>query len=131
MKKLSIFKLLRALIKAIYNAHKKLVKYNLSDDSELIQILGTKINYIKGDKETLKLLIQRIQFLKRLIKPIFRSGIGYDIHQINKIQKRSKTLGIKLPFSKLIGHSDADVGLHAICDSIFGIIYERYWILFS
>ena len=113
--------------KVIYNAHKKLVKYNLSDDSELIQILGTKINYIKGDKENIKITYPEDSiFLKKLIKPIFRSGIGYDIHQINKNSKKGlKLCGIKLPFSKLIGHSDADVGLHAICDSIFGALSMR------
>ena len=59
-------------------------------------------------------------------KPIIKSGIGYDIHQINKKSKTGlKLCGIKLPFPKLIGHSDADVVLHAICDSIFGALSMR------
>jgi len=113
--------------KLIYNAHKKLVKYNLSDDSELIQILGTKINFIKGNKENIKITYpEDLIFINKFIKPIIRSGIGYDIHQIDKKSKKGlKLCGIKLPFSKLIGHSDADVGLHAICDSIFGALSMR------
>ena len=36
-----------------------------------------------------------------------------------------KLCGVRIPFSKTIGHSDADVGLHAICDSIFGALSMR------
>ena len=55
-----------------------------------------------------------------------KSGIGYDIHQINKNTKTGlKLCGIKIPYSKLVGHSDADVGLHAVCDSIFGALSMR------
>ena len=58
--------------------------------------------------------------------PITNYGIGYDIHQIDKNSKNGLKLGgIKIPFSKLIGHSDADVVLHAICDSIFGALSMR------
>ncbi len=113
--------------KLIYNAHKKLIKYNLSDDSELIQILGTKIYFTKGDKENIKITYpEDLIFINKFIKPNIRSGIGYDIHQIDKKSKKGlKLCGIKLPFAKLIGHSDADVGLHAICDSIFGALSMR------
>ena len=52
----------------------------------------------------------------------FRSGIGYDIHKIDKNSKKSLILcGVKFKsYPSLLGHSDADVGFHAICDSIFG-----------
>ena len=47
-------------------------------------------------------------------------------HLQNKNSKTGLKLGgIKIPFSKLIGHSDADVVLHAICDSIFGALSMR------
>ena len=49
-----------------------------------------------------------------------RVGIGYDIHQMEK--RRKLTLGgVVLPYhSGLVGHSDADVMLHAICDALLG-----------
>ena len=53
----------------------------------------------------------------------FRSGIGYDIHQIDTSSKKKLTLcGVKINHPPLIGHSDADVGYHAICDSILGAL---------
>ena len=53
-----------------------------------------------------------------------RIGIGYDIHKLGKGEK--VTLGgIDIPFDKsLIGHSDADVLLHAICDAMLGAAGE-------
>ncbi|NLB34893.1 MAG: 2-C-methyl-D-erythritol 2,4-cyclodiphosphate synthase, partial [Elusimicrobia bacterium] len=49
-----------------------------------------------------------------------RSGIGYDIHRLGR--NRPLILGgVKIPHKKgLIGHSDADVLIHAIIDAILG-----------
>ena len=56
----------------------------------------------------------------------FRSGIGYDIHKINYNSKKRLILcGVKISHPPLIGHSDADVGYHAICDSILGALSLR------
>jgi 2-C-methyl-D-erythritol 2,4-cyclodiphosphate synthase len=49
-----------------------------------------------------------------------RVGSGYDIHRL--IQGRKLVLGgVVIPFEKgLLGHSDADVVLHALCDALLG-----------
>ena len=49
-----------------------------------------------------------------------RIGIGYDVHQL--IENRKLILGgIDIPYHLgLLGHSDADVLTHAICDAILG-----------
>jgi 2-C-methyl-D-erythritol 2,4-cyclodiphosphate synthase len=49
-----------------------------------------------------------------------RAGIGYDVHRL--VCGRKLVLGgIVLPFEKgLLGHSDADVLVHAICDALLG-----------
>ena len=49
-----------------------------------------------------------------------RIGIGYDLHRL--VEGRKLFLGgVKIPFSKgLLGHSDGDALLHAICDAILG-----------
>ncbi len=49
-----------------------------------------------------------------------RIGIGYDIHRL--VKKRALFLGgIKIPCERgLLGHSDGDALLHAICDAILG-----------
>ncbi len=51
---------------------------------------------------------------------MYRTGFGYDIHAL--AEGRELVLGgIKIPFHKgLLGHSDADVLLHAIIDSLLG-----------
>jgi len=52
----------------------------------------------------------------------FKIGFGYDVHQL--VDNRDFVLGgIKIDFEKgLLGHSDADVVIHAICDSILGAL---------
>lgn len=49
-----------------------------------------------------------------------RIGYGYDIHQL--VNGRKLMLGgVEIPFKKgLLGHSDADVLIHAMCDAILG-----------
>lgn len=49
-----------------------------------------------------------------------RIGQGFDIHRL--VENRDLILGgVKIPYKKgLLGHSDADVLIHAIIDSIFG-----------
>lgn len=50
----------------------------------------------------------------------FRVGIGYDVHQL-KEGEDFWLGGILVPHTKgAVGHSDADVLLHAICDAILG-----------
>ncbi|RJP28156.1 MAG: 2-C-methyl-D-erythritol 2,4-cyclodiphosphate synthase [Candidatus Omnitrophota bacterium] len=50
----------------------------------------------------------------------YRIGLGYDIHRL--VRARPLFIGgLRIKFYKgLLGHSDADVLLHAICDSILG-----------
>lgn len=49
-----------------------------------------------------------------------RIGMGYDVHKL--VTNRDLILGgVKIPYEKgLLGHSDADVLLHAIMDSLLG-----------
>lgn len=51
-------------------------------------------------------------------------GFGHDTHRL--VQGRRLILGgVEIPFEKgLLGHSDADVLIHAICDAILGAIGE-------
>jgi len=52
----------------------------------------------------------------------FRIGFGYDVHAFAKNRKLILG-GIEIPYEKgLLGHSDADVLLHAICDALLGAL---------
>ena len=52
----------------------------------------------------------------------FRTGSGFDVHQL--VENRKLIIGgVTIPFEKgLDGHSDADVLVHSICDAVLGAI---------
>ena len=51
-----------------------------------------------------------------------RLGNGFDVHAFTEGNEIT-LCGVNIPFSKkLLGHSDADVGLHAVTDAIYGAI---------
>ena len=52
--------------------------------------------------------------------PTFRIGHGFDVHQL-VVGRKCIIGGVEIPFDRgLLGHSDADVLLHAICDALLG-----------
>lgn len=55
----------------------------------------------------------------------FRTGLGYDVHRLT--EGRDLILcGVNVPYEKgLLGHSDADVALHALCDALLGAAAMR------
>lgn len=61
---------------------------------------------------------------------MYRTGFGYDVHRM--VEGRELWLcGVLVPYDKgLLGHSDADVAIHALCDAILGAAALRdigYW----
>ncbi|RPH07512.1 MAG: 2-C-methyl-D-erythritol 2,4-cyclodiphosphate synthase [Alphaproteobacteria bacterium TMED194] len=116
----------------LLNAHinsKKLYE----DESALLLSQSFKIDTVKGNPKTLKLTyiedlhLLEPHLLKDEQKYITKIGNGYDIHRFDINSNDNKNFiklgGIKISNSKsLIAHSDADVLLHAITDSILGIV---------
>ena len=55
----------------------------------------------------------------------FRTGIGYDVHQFGP-DRELWLGGVKIPYEMgLVGHSDADVLIHAICDALLGAAHLK------
>lgn len=56
---------------------------------------------------------------------MYRIGNGYDVHRL--VEGRELWLcGVRVEYDKgLLGHSDADVALHALCDAILGAVSRR------
>ena len=56
----------------------------------------------------------------KIVMPQFRIGCGYDVHKL--VEDRKLILcGVEVPYEKgLLGHSDADVALHALMDALLG-----------
>ena len=56
----------------------------------------------------------------KIVMPQFRIGSGYDVHKL--VEGRKLILcGVEVPYELgLLGHSDADVALHALMDALLG-----------
>ncbi|MEQ1705227.1 MAG: bifunctional 2-C-methyl-D-erythritol 4-phosphate cytidylyltransferase/2-C-methyl-D-erythritol 2,4-cyclodiphosphate synthase [Rickettsiales bacterium] len=119
--------------KMLVDAHKQAIGKELTDDAAVCELAGIKIFTVDGENENFK--ITNAEDLKRMETNLImnsetRVGIGYDVHVLAEhdvetpvIQQNIKLCGVKIPFSHyLVGHSDADVGLHAIVDAILGAI---------
>jgi 2-C-methyl-D-erythritol 4-phosphate cytidylyltransferase/2-C-methyl-D-erythritol 2,4-cyclodiphosphate synthase len=107
-------------------AHIKAITENFHglDESSLVQRLpDTKVHLVHGERENIKITTEDDLLLaERLCNTPTdtRTGIGYDIHRL--VTGRPLWLGgVLIPSSLgLDGHSDADVIIHAICDSLLG-----------
>ncbi len=123
----------------ILDLHQKHSDLSLTDDIALAEIAGEKPYILESSPDNFKItkaadLDRAKLFLQSNHKesvspmnlPSFEtiSGLGFDVHQT--CPGTFVTLcnvKIEAPFS-LKGHSDADVGLHALCDAIYGALAE-------
>ncbi|MBI4656783.1 MAG: 2-C-methyl-D-erythritol 4-phosphate cytidylyltransferase [Elusimicrobia bacterium] len=82
--------------------------------------LKSQVSSLKSQVSSLK---SQVSSLKSEM-PKIRFGFGYDIHRM--VEGRPLMMGgIRIPHNKgLLGHSDGDVVLHAICDAILGSVAE-------
>lgn len=56
----------------------------------------------------------------KMIMPQFRIGTGFDVHRLTE-GRRLVLCGVEVPYELgLLGHSDADVALHALMDALLG-----------
>lgn len=59
------------------------------------------------------------------IIPDLRTGLGYDVHRFAK-DRELWLCGVKVPHDEgLLGHSDADVAIHSLCDALLGAAAMR------
>ena len=92
-------------------------KEKITDEASLYLNNNKKIKFILGDKNNFK--ITTVDDLKYLKSETYY-GIGFDVHRLIK-NKKLFLGGVKIPFhSGLKGHSDGDVIIHAIIDSLLG-----------
>ena len=94
-----------------------------TDDSSALKAIGGKINYILGDIQAKKLTFQEdLNSLKCLKKPnqYILSGNGFDVHQFENNRKMF-LCGVKIDVDYgFKAHSDGDVAIHSIIDSLLG-----------
>ena len=88
----------------------------VTDDCSLFELAGLPVTLTAGDYANLKITTKEdLQKEKTM-----RIGHGYDVHRL--VEDRKLILGgVEVPYEKgLLGHSDADVLLHAVMDAVLG-----------
>lgn len=118
----------------ICSLHEKFQKREATDDATLAEWKKIPVKLIEGDLENVKLTYPEdlIMAQRQFAQAEFRSGMGYDVHKLvphddHTPDKRRvlRLCGIDIHCRwKLEGHSDADVGLHALTDAILGAMAE-------
>ncbi|MGH7154017.1 MAG: bifunctional 2-C-methyl-D-erythritol 4-phosphate cytidylyltransferase/2-C-methyl-D-erythritol 2,4-cyclodiphosphate synthase [Acetobacteraceae bacterium] len=104
-----------------------------TDDAALLEAIGEAVAIVPGSEDNIKLTYpEDLMRLERiltggLIPPgglIPRVGTGFDVHAF-ETGRPLVLCGITVAHDKgLGGHSDADVGIHALCDAIYGALAE-------
>ncbi len=95
-----------------------------TDDASLVERMGHPVRLTLGDRRNLKLTtpedMKMAEVLLESKLPTLRIGQGYDVHRL--VEGRDLILcGVKVPHTLgLLGHSDADVALHALMDAMLG-----------
>jgi 2-C-methyl-D-erythritol 4-phosphate cytidylyltransferase/2-C-methyl-D-erythritol 2,4-cyclodiphosphate synthase len=98
-----------------------------TDDAALLEAAGLAVALVQGSERNVKLTVREdLLRLERIIgaNMVPRVGSGFDVHAM-EAGRPMILCGIKVPFEMgLAGHSDADVGIHALCDAIYGALAE-------
>ncbi|HEX4197717.1 MAG TPA: bifunctional 2-C-methyl-D-erythritol 4-phosphate cytidylyltransferase/2-C-methyl-D-erythritol 2,4-cyclodiphosphate synthase [Caulobacteraceae bacterium] len=96
-----------------------------TDDAQVVEQAGGRVALVAGDPMLMKLTYpEDFAMAERLVQPVLitRVGQGFDAHRFGPGD--GVTLcGVRIAHDhSLIGHSDADAGLHALTDALLGAI---------
>ncbi len=115
------------------SAHEQYYEQHYTDDTNLVSRTGKSIKLIECSKENFKITTAGdLELAKKILsqnaQQEIRTGQGFDVHAFEKEENGEKCIrlcGIDITHDRaLTGHSDADVGLHALTDAILGAIGE-------
>ena len=88
--------------------------YYGTDDAVLVERLGKEVSIARGSYSNIKITTREDLPLN------VRVGMGYDVHKLTE-ERKLILCGVNIPFEKgLLGHSDADVAVHALMDAMLG-----------
>ncbi len=99
-----------------------------ADDVAVARAAGIDVAIVEGDEANLKLTwasdFARAEAILKGRKMDIRLGNGFDVHAFCP-GDHVWLCGVKVPHGRgLLGHSDADVGMHALTDAIYGALAE-------
>jgi len=115
----------------IHTAHEKAAEtypHNFTDDAAVAEYAGMSVKLVEGNVDNFKITTKQdlerareITEMKQQLADV-RTGNGYDVHTLGP-GNGVMLCGLKIPHTlSLQGHSDADVGLHALTDALLGTI---------
>ena len=98
-----------------------------TDDAQLLEWIGATVALVPGHESNVKITFpEDLARVESTLSPrlLPRIGTGFDVHRL--VPGRPLILcGVTIPHELgLDGHSDADVGIHALCDAIYGALAE-------
>ena len=110
----------------IVAAHRAHASEDVTDDVALAELAGLKVDMVEGEEKNIKVTRKEDFALAESLMGSgdVRTASGYDVHKFID-GDHIWLCGLKIPHTHgLEGHSDADVGLHAITDAILGCVGE-------
>jgi 2-C-methyl-D-erythritol 4-phosphate cytidylyltransferase/2-C-methyl-D-erythritol 2,4-cyclodiphosphate synthase len=111
----------------ILAAHRAHSARDVTDDVEIATLAGIKVEAVSGEETNLKVTTETDftlaeAFLNDHVSGESVTAMGFDAHRFSP-GDHVWLCGVKIPHSQgLLGHSDADAGLHALTDAILGCI---------
>lgn len=109
----------------ILHAHRRSAGAELTDDVAVAAAAGIEVAIIEGDETNMKITsADDLQHAEQLLSAAreTRTGSGFDVHRFGP-GDHVMLCGVRVPHDQgLVGHSDADAGLHALTDAILGAI---------
>ncbi|MBQ5441055.1 MAG: 2-C-methyl-D-erythritol 2,4-cyclodiphosphate synthase [Firmicutes bacterium] len=101
----------------IISAYEKAMtdKFYGTDEGGIIEYAGFSLEMVHGDYENIKITTKEDL-------PVMETkvGMGFDVHKLVEGRK-CILMGVEIPYEKgLLGHSDADVAVHALMDAMLG-----------
>jgi 2-C-methyl-D-erythritol 4-phosphate cytidylyltransferase/2-C-methyl-D-erythritol 2,4-cyclodiphosphate synthase len=116
---------------AILDAHRRAAKAGRSDftdDAAVAEWAGLTVSVFDGDPANLKLTnpedFARVAHEQTQPLTDIRTGSGFDVHEFGP-GDYATICGLRVPHDRgVVGHSDADVGLHALTDALLGSIAD-------
>jgi 2-C-methyl-D-erythritol 4-phosphate cytidylyltransferase/2-C-methyl-D-erythritol 2,4-cyclodiphosphate synthase len=111
---------------ALLAAHRSGLR-GATDDASLLEAACLPVAVVPGSDDNIKLTYPEDMLrLERIMAvPMSpRVGSGFDVH-VFETGRPLFLCGVRVPHDRgLAGHSDADVGIHALCDAIYGALAE-------
>ena len=108
-----------------------------TDDASLAEAAGVTVMLVDGDERLAKitwhsdLAMMKASFMPTHFEQVeYRTGTGFDVHRFDQPSDAAGAhqimiCGLAVAHDKaLLAHSDGDVGIHALCDAIFGALCD-------